>query len=90
MPPEQTLSEMIFHLKEPVKKFEERIGKGTSKVKESESIKYPVCPFCKETMWPGVAYYRNGGLSGEEDNIYAWQCECDGWSKKIKKEWGIE
>jgi hypothetical protein len=59
---------------------------STKKVKKSEPIVYPVCPFCKETMRPGVAYYRDGA----ENNIYAWQCGCSGWSEKIKKEWEIE
>jgi hypothetical protein len=61
---------------------------ATKKVKKSEEIVYPVCPFCKETMWPGVAYYRDDNFG--DNNIYAWQCDCSDWPKKIKKEWGIE
>ena len=58
----------------------------TKKIKKSDPIKYPVCPFCKETMHPGVAYYRDG----VENDIYTWQCNCECWPKKIKKKWGIE
>jgi NAD-dependent SIR2 family protein deacetylase len=60
--------------------------KGKKSFSFSEPIVYPICPFCKETMRPGVAYYG----CEIDNNIYAWQCGCSGWSKEIKKEWGIE